>query len=539
MISNLCKKAIEQGGDIFPLIVSSEFKTGLLNPSIYYDDKTGDLLLNIRHVQYVLYHSENNQYFQSKWGPLTYLHPEHDQTLTTVNYFGKFTDDKIEVSKVDTSKLDVKPLWEFVGLEDARVVIWDGITWLCGVRRDTTTNGQGRMEMSKIEYQDGTYKETERYRLDTPDSSPTYCEKNWMPINSKPYHFIKWSNPVEIVKINLDEKAENGLQKCEQVFLSKNTKPFPRDIRGGSNVINWKDGYLMLTHEVDLFNSELNNKDAFYYHRFIFLNKDFEVEKASDYFNFMTGNIEFATGLACKDDEIFITFGFQDNSAYLLKTNSNFIEDILEPVDSNESEEIKNYDVSSAESLFKNEYISACKTPSDINEHLPILNILAKGCNHVTELGVRDGKSTRAFLHSGVILRSYDLYLDNNVEELFKIAKLNKYDVEYIKGDSTKIDIEETDLLFIDTWHCYDQLKKELNRHHTKVKKYIVFHDTHSFGVNGENYNSGDNQISKDIENNHMGILPAIIEFMIQNPEWKFHLHKKNNNGLTVIKKGE
>lgn len=327
MINNLARQVLSAGGDIYPLIIESQYKTGLLNPSIFlYNDK---LLLNVRHVQYVLYHSENNQFFQSKWGPLAYLHPEHDQTLTTVNYFGEFNNGEISVSKVDTTKLDVKPLWEFVGLEDVRIVVWEDKTWMCGVRRDTTTNGQGRMEMSQIVKDDNEWKEVERYRLDTPNSTDTYCEKNWVPINDKPFHFIKWSNPVEIVKVDLLQKLDNQHYKCEQVFLGDTILNLPRDIRGGSNLVNFGDNYLMITHEVNLFKSELKNKDAFYYHRFFLLDKEFNVIKISDDFNFLTGNIEFATGLVVRNNEVYISFGFQDNSAFLLKTSIEVINKLL------------------------------------------------------------------------------------------------------------------------------------------------------------------------------------------------------------------
>lgn len=332
MINNLARIVLQEGGSLTPLLVDGELTkgTGLLNPSLFYHQRSGEMLLNIRHVQYTLYHSENNQYFQTRWGPLSYLHPEHDRTLTTVNYFGKLVDDLPQVSAVDTSKLDVTPIWEFVGLEDARVVVWDDKYWLCGVRRDTTTNGQGRMEMSRLELTEKGWKEIERYRLDTPFSSDTYCEKNWVPINSKPFHFVKWSNPVEVVRVDLTRKADNGLYYCEQVHLSENRHSLPRDIRGGSNVIDWEDGYLMLTHEVDLFHTELKRKDAFYYHRFLKLNKDFEVTGWSDSFNFMTGHIEFACGLAEVRGEVYIAFGFQDNSAYLLKTTKEVIDRCLE-----------------------------------------------------------------------------------------------------------------------------------------------------------------------------------------------------------------
>lgn len=190
------------------------------------------------------------------------------------------------------------------------------------------------------------------------------------------------------------------------------------------------------------------------------------------------------------------------------------------------------------ENILEREYNIFCHKNSDINEHLPTLFCLSKECVHVTEMGVRDGKSTRAFLNSNVILRSYDLYLDEGVNSLFQIAEKDYgKDVNYIMGDSTQVDIEETDLLFIDTWHQYNQLKQELDRHHSKVRKYIVFHDTHSFGIIGEKNSGGGDKILTETIENPIGILPAIIEFMIEHPEWKFYIHKKNNNGLTVIKR--
>jgi tetratricopeptide (TPR) repeat protein len=186
------------------------------------------------------------------------------------------------------------------------------------------------------------------------------------------------------------------------------------------------------------------------------------------------------------------------------------------------------------ENYFELEYKKACETFSDISENLPILFELAKECSHVTEMGVRTGVSTRAFLNTDVILRSYDLYIDDEVNSLFSKAKEFDKDVSYTKADVLNIEIEETDLLFIDTWHCYDQLKQELAIHPKKVKKYIAFHDTHTFGVKGENYSiTTDNGYKED----PLGLLPAIIEFLIENPEWKFKIHKTNNNGLSVIER--
>lgn len=179
-------------------------------------------------------------------------------------------------------------------------------------------------------------------------------------------------------------------------------------------------------------------------------------------------------------------------------------------------------------SIFEQEYLNACNTESDINEHLPVLRELAKEVSHVTEMGVREGVSTRAFLTENVILRCYDLYLNAEVNRLFDIAKEQRKNVSYIQANVLDVQIEETDLLFIDTWHCYDQLIQELKLHSPRVKKYIAFHDTQTYGTKSETFQgkTGSN-----------GLLPAIIEFIIENPEWRFKIHRTNNNGLTVIEK--
>jgi len=319
-MNNLCKLALEKWGSLNYLILPANMTEGLglTNPSIFIQD--GKYLLNLRHVQYALYHSEGEQKYQTSWGPLAYLNPEDDVTLRTTNYLCQLDPNTLAIDKfrkVDTSKLDVKPIWEFIGLEDARVVNWDDNLYLTGVRRDTKTDGEGRMELSVI---DSGSKETERYRIEPPTKS--YCEKNWMPILDMPYHYVKWTNPTEVVKVNIEKGTSKTIHLVEQDIK------FPRDIRGGSQVISYRNMYIALTHEVDLWKNEQGKKDAQYYHRFIVWDKNWKIVHYSNEFKFMTGAIEFSCGLALDRDQLIIPFGFQDSTAFILKFPITLLDDL-------------------------------------------------------------------------------------------------------------------------------------------------------------------------------------------------------------------
>jgi len=315
-MDNFAKLVIDHGGSIHPLIIPSSITrgTGLMNPSIFNDN--GKLLVNLRHVNYTFYHSEE-KLFQHPWGPLTYIHPENDMHLRTDNYYLELND-QFEITrynKIDTSLFDTyEPQWDFVGLEDARIFRWDGKLYISGVRRDTTTNGQGRMELSEIIVRPDHVKEISRFRIPPPKDLNSYCEKNWMPVLDQPYTYVKWSNPTEVVQVNPED------QSCKTITLTKQID-LPRDLRGGSQVLKFGDMYMTVTHEVMLFNSEVGRKDGVYRHRFIVWDQDWNIVKTSKDFAFLDADVEFAVGM-CKwnSDELLITFGFQDNAAFLLRT---------------------------------------------------------------------------------------------------------------------------------------------------------------------------------------------------------------------------
>lgn len=185
--------------------------------------------------------------------------------------------------------------------------------------------------------------------------------------------------------------------------------------------------------------------------------------------------------------------------------------------------------------LIEEEFQYQINNKSDINEHIQDLFDLASDCTHVTEFGSRFGASTRAFLKAPVALRAYDLQIHGPLRALFEQAEMAGKDAKYIQGNTLEITIEPTDMIFIDTWHSQEQLRAELKIHGNVPSKYLVFHDTHTYGVRDEQTDWHVNPDRKAMPN--QGLLPAIIDFVIENPHWYFKRHKSNNNGLTILER--
>lgn len=310
---------------LIPLIIDYNLYqgAGLLNPSVYVHNNK--IYVNLRQTNYTLYHSENKK-FSHQWGPLQYLHPENDQTLRTKNWL-LFMDEHLTINKVlpiDTTELDKQPIWHFIGLEDARLFNWNDKFYLCGVRRDDNTKGSGRMQLQELEIGHDFVKEVARHKIPAPGNNLSYCEKNWMPIIDKPYHFIKWTNPTEVVETNISDESCKTVQLDESKRLS-----LPNDLRGSSQVIPYNNGYLAITHEVNLFNDIQGRKDGKYRHRFVYWDKNFNLVKTSEMFHFMTGEIEFCAGMAIYNQDLLITYGFQDNAAYMFKMPIKFLDELL------------------------------------------------------------------------------------------------------------------------------------------------------------------------------------------------------------------
>jgi hypothetical protein len=188
------------------------------------------------------------------------------------------------------------------------------------------------------------------------------------------------------------------------------------------------------------------------------------------------------------------------------------------------------------------------KNSIDIMEHLPTLYNYSKECDSVFETGVRGCVSSWAFLCgllNGTKNRKCLFMNDINicdVEELVNVGKNFDIDIKYEWKNNLLLELEKNyDITFIDTWHVYGQLKRELEKFSKITNKYIIMHDTTVDEIYGETIRCGWDANEQSIESGfsveeiNKGLWPAVVEFLEANPEWYLKERFTNNNGLTIL----
>jgi hypothetical protein len=166
-------------------------------------------------------------------------------------------------------------------------------------------------------------------------------------------------------------------------------------------------------------------------------------------------------------------------------------------------------------------YAERCKKPeqdADIWEHLPTLRTYAEKVRHITEFGVRTGNSTTGLLMGlsrfGGEMVSYEIE-----GQRYHPPKIPGVTWAWHQADTAKLEsIAPTELLFIDSCHETDHVKKEL-RFAPLVSKYIIFHDTALDWPGGDRV-----RVARDA-------------FLLANPEWILQCEWQNCNGLSVLER--
>jgi len=155
---------------------------------------------------------------------------------------------------------------------------------------------------------------------------------------------------------------------------------------------------------------------------------------------------------------------------------------------------------------------------------MPLLKAMVekKHCQSVIEFGVRTGNSTIALLAGKPkMMISVDIAPFAEVDEYVAAAVEAGVEYTFVQENDLRMRIPMTDLLFIDTDHVYPQLHNELTFHACKVRKYIVFHDTHMppWCVYGDS----------------SALMWKAIGELMATGEWYLHRDDVRSFGLTIL----
>jgi len=201
--------------------------------------------------------------------------------------------------------------------------------------------------------------------------------------------------------------------------------------------------------------------------------------------------------------------------------------------------------------IIRTRFNELCAKPSDIHEHLPTLYHYARECDSVIETGVRGCVSSWSLLY-GLLdsdRKSKKRLVLNDIQECHvdtimdaSSALSDKIHVSSAWVSNLLLEIDEpVDMVFIDTYHVYGQLKRELAHFAPHTQKYLVMHDTTIDGITSESVRNKHDIPSKMLETGYseyeitQGLWQAVEEFLADHPEWTLLERYENNNGLTVL----
>lgn len=173
-------------------------------------------------------------------------------------------------------------------------------------------------------------------------------------------------------------------------------------------------------------------------------------------------------------------------------------------------------DYSSVDSVYS--YVR--NIPRDLNEHMETLRKYADMCTRVTEFSNRHESAVALLAARPLKAVIYNTETHATLDAVIKLLG-DESNVKYYTSYSGVTDIEDTDFLFLDTKHTYEQLTSELLRFSKRVKRFIAIHDTQIYSESGEDGGPG--------------LLTAIRKFLKDNQQWSIILHNANQYGLTII----
>lgn len=246
-----------------------------------------------------------------------------DDTIRTKNYLCHFGQDlKLVSQKEIIEDLPRDRLNTRVqGLEDCRLAILNNENWFLASTYDVPP-GTIVQVLCKLSSQSNDSSVKVESLVALAGNKPNRTEKNWLPFaKDDKLYAVYLSDPFLIYQINTSTGA------CEKAVEYEPKSDFSR-FRGSAAPIKFDDGYLMLIHEV------IFQDQRYYTHRFVYMNKDFVIEKVSKPFTFLHKGIEYCCGMTLSHTgkNCILTVGIEDKAGFFCIVDVNSVRSSLDAI---------------------------------------------------------------------------------------------------------------------------------------------------------------------------------------------------------------
>jgi tetratricopeptide (TPR) repeat protein len=289
-----------------PLIIENHIN--IFNPSVTMTNK--GLFVNLRCSNYDMQIKNGNlEYKVYKNGDL--LQPSNNDPVSTINFVCEL-DDKYNFKNNNLIEFDKNKFnfpFSVRGIEDVRIMEFNNDIYFVGNSREVSPDNSPKMILGNYSITEKNVKNMVRLY----GYEDNKCQKNWSPFIYDNKLLLLYSfDPLVI----LEPDFETG--ECN-VFKNENQKYNYSILRGGSQGFYINDDLYFIAHEVIFDNGRI------YFHRFVKMTKDLNIEKVSYPFYFKDWGIEYVAGATYDKDnkKIIVSWGSNDKNAHLTSIDVN------------------------------------------------------------------------------------------------------------------------------------------------------------------------------------------------------------------------
>jgi len=303
--NNLLKYALENGGRHYVIDIPRKLRRGHIPANPTCSVFNNKIVVNTRMLTYVKCILVQD-YLTTRFNvnPGYFYHPNG---YNSRNVIGELGEEGLTGARTLGERQGVLNTY-FNGLEDVRLVSWNGKLYAYGTRLDVA---EGRVAICLHEL-DEDYQVVNEVILDSPTNSP--MEKNWAAVEDRPFTFVYYTNPQTVIEVNPTDGSVKILSEHKEFSTA------PHGLRGNTNVVRL-DGerYIEMVHETKFTDTSDGTQDISYNMAFVVYDNDLNIIHSTKFFSFGQFLSQFGCGLCILGDDAYIAYSEMDAQANILK----------------------------------------------------------------------------------------------------------------------------------------------------------------------------------------------------------------------------